>query len=143
MTLDVNKVEVMSVDDLEKIAVDVACFLHQQRAENVRILRVREMLQISSFFILASGRSGRQVRNFGDAVERHLKPLHLPRLGIHGRNDARWFCIDHGEIVLHLFDDEARDLYDLDQLWGHAPKVDVDFKALITSTAQPEENEID
>jgi len=123
MTLDVNKVEVMSVDDLEKIAVDVACFLHQQRAENIRILR--------------------QVRNFGDAVERHLKPLHLPRLGIHGRNDARWFCIDHGEIVLHLFDDEARDLYDLDQLWGHAPKVDVDFKALITSTAQPEENEID
>ena len=143
MTLDVNKVEVMSVDDLEKIAVDVACFLHQQRAENIRILRVREMLQISSFFILASGRSGRQVRNFGDAVERHLKPLHLPRLGIHGRNDARWFCIDHGEIVLHLFDDEARDLYDLDQLWGHAPKVDVDFKALIPSTAQPEENEID
>ena len=122
--------ESRSVEELQQIAIDVACFLHQQRADRIRILRVREMLQISSFFILASGRSGRQVRNFGDAVERHLKPLHLPRLGIHGRDDARWFCIDHGEIVLHLFDEESREMYDLDQLWAHAPVVDVDFKAL-------------
>ena len=129
--------ESRSVEELQQIAVDVACFLHQQRADRIRILRVREMLQISSFFILASGRSGRQVRNFGDAVERHLKPLHLPRLGIHGRDDARWFCIDHGEIVLHLFDEESREMYDLDQLWAHAPLVEVDFKALATATEDP------
>ncbi|MBA4684103.1 MAG: ribosome silencing factor [Planctomycetes bacterium] len=135
--------ESRSVEELQQIAVDVACFLHQQRAERIRILRVREMLQISSFFILASGRSGRQVRNFGDAVERHLKPLHLPRLGIHGRDDARWFCIDHGEIVLHLFDEESREMYDLDQLWAHAPLVEVDFKALATAAGEQSSTALD
>lgn len=138
-----NRMESRSVEELQQIAVDVACFLHHQRADRIRILRVREMLQISSFFILASGRSNRQVRNFGDAVERHLKPLHLPRLGMHGRNDSRWFCIDHGEIVLHLFDEEARDMYDLDQLWGHAPVVDVDFKALATASEDQPETSLD
>ncbi len=62
---------------------------------------------------------------------------------MHGRDNSRWFCIDHGEIVLHLFDEEARDMYDLDQLWAHAPLVDVDFKALATTSEDQPETSLD
>ena len=116
------------IADLEEITIGAARFLHENRAENILVLRVLEMLQICSYFILASGRSPRQVRTLGDGVERHLKPMHLPRVGAHGRDDAHWYCLDHGEIVLHIFDEEARLFYDLENLWARAPRVEVDFR---------------
>ncbi len=123
---------------LEELACDVARFLDAQKADRILVLRVREMIHISSYFILASGRSSRQVRMLGDSLERYLKPLHLPRLGVHGRDDGRWFCLDHGEVVVHLFDDEARDYYDLENLWVAAPRIDVDFKRSSVSS-EPED----
>ncbi|MAW77129.1 MAG: ribosome silencing factor [Planctomycetes bacterium] len=116
------------IEELEEIAIGAARFLHEQRAERIIILKVREMIQISSYFILASGRSPRQVRTLGDGVERFLKPKHLPRMGAHGRDDCRWYCLDHGEIVLHIFDTEARDYYDLENLWAQAPRVEFDLR---------------
>ena len=116
------------IEELEEIAIGAARFLHEQRAERIIILKVREMIQISSYFILASGRSPRQVRTLGDGVERFLKPKHLPRMGAHGRDDCRWYCLDHGEIVLHIFDTEARDYYDLENLWARAPRVEFDLR---------------
>ena len=116
------------IEELEEIAIGAARFLHEQRAERIIILKVREMIQISSYFILTSGRSPRQVRTLGDGVERFLKPKHLPRMGAHGRDDCRWYCLDHGEIVLHIFDTEARDYYDLENLWAQAPRVEFDLR---------------
>ena len=116
------------IEELEEIAIGAARFLHEQRAERIIILKVREMIQISSYFILASGRSPRQVRTLGDGVERFLKPKHLPRMGAHGRDDCRWYCLDHGEIVLHIFDTEARDYYELENLWAQAPRVEFDLR---------------
>ena len=116
------------IEELEEIAIGAARFLHEQRAERIIILKVRDMIQISSYFILASGRSPRQVRTLGDGVERFLKPKHLPRMGAHGRDDCRWYCLDHGEIVLHIFDTEARDYYDLENLWAQAPRVEFDLR---------------
>lgn len=115
-----------TIEELKEIAVGAARFLHDQRAERIIVLNVRDMIQISSFFILASGRSPRQVRTLGDGVERYLKPKQMPRLGAHGRDDSRWYCLDHGEIVLHIFDSEARDYYDLENLWVQAPRIEID-----------------
>ncbi len=117
-----------SIEELEQIAIGAAQFLHDQRAERIMVLNVRDMIQISSYFVLASGRSPRQVRTLGDGVERFLKPNHLPRLGAHGRDDCRWYCLDHGEIVLHLFDAESREYYDLENLWAGAPRIEFDLK---------------
>ena len=49
-------------------------------------------------------------------------------MGAHGRDDCRWYCLDHGEIVLHIFDTEARDYYDLENLWAQAPRVEFDLR---------------
>ena len=122
-----------SIEELEEIAVGAAQFLHEQRAERIMVLKVRDMIQISSYFILASGRSPRQVRTLGDGVERFLKPQHLPRLGAHGRDDCRWYCLDHGEVVLHLFDQESREYYDLENLWARAPRVEFDLRTSAVS----------
>ncbi|MEE2883691.1 MAG: ribosome silencing factor [Planctomycetota bacterium] len=128
MTEISGSISLRKIEELEEIAIGAARFLHEQRAERIIILKVRDMIQISSYFILASGRSPRQVRTLGDGVERFLKPKHLPRMGAHGRDDCRWYCLDHGEIVLHIFDTEARDYYELENLWAQAPRVEFDLR---------------
>ncbi|HIC23268.1 MAG: ribosome silencing factor [Planctomycetota bacterium] len=125
-------------EDLEKITIGAARFLFEHKAEDILVLRVQELLQICSYFILASGRSSRQVRTLGDGVERYLKPFHLPRIGAHGRDDSRWYCLDHGEIVLHIFDEEARMFYDLENLWSRAPRIEVDLQIPAVSSEAEE-----
>ncbi|HIG04388.1 MAG TPA: ribosome silencing factor [Planctomycetes bacterium] len=138
MDLNVNSQASRGVEQLELIAADTARFLFDQKADQILVLRVREMIHISSYFILASGRSARQVRTMGDSVERFLKPMHLPRIGFHGRDDSRWYCLDHGEIVIHLFEEEAREYYDLENLWVKAPRLEVDFMSRAI-TSEPED----
>ncbi len=119
--------QIEDVDELEAIASEVARFLHQKRAEEITVLRVRDLLPISSFFIVCSARSSRATKTLCDGVERLLKPVALPRLGIHGRKEGKWVCLDYAEIVVHIFERDARRFYDLENLWVGAPKVAVEF----------------
>ena len=115
-------------DELEAIAVEVAQFLHEKRAEDIKVLRVRELLPIASFFVIASAGSSRAAQTLADGAERLLKPLDLPRLGIHGRKEGRWICLDYAELVVHIFDRDARKFYDLENLWTGAPRVDAQLE---------------
>ena len=116
-----------SLEELEEEAVRVARFLHSKKAEDVLVLRVRELLPISSYFVLASAPAARANRALADGTERLLKPQPLPCLGVHGRDEGRWICLDHGELVVHLFDRDARKFYDLENLWADAPRVPVEL----------------
>ena len=120
-----NRVD--DVDALQATAIEVAQFLHEKRAGEISVLRVRELLPISSFFVIASAGTARATKNLADGVERLLKPKDLTRLGIHGRKEGRWVCLDYGELVMHIFERDARQFYDLENLWVGAPKVPVTF----------------
>lgn len=117
----------LDVGKLEEIARDAACFLHQRKGEDIVVMRVRELLPIASFFILASGGSSRAIQTLSGALQKHLKPGPLPRLGVHGRGEDRWICLDQGEVVIHIFQREARSFYDLENLWADAPRLSIDF----------------
>ena len=77
--------------------------------------------------LVVSGSSDRQVRSLVDEVERALheavglRPVHTEGLG-----DARWVLLDYGDLVVHVQQDEDRDFYALDRLWGDCPSVDLD-----------------
>ena len=112
---------------IEEIARDAACFLHQRKGEDVIVMRVRELLPIASYFIIVSAGSSRALQTLADSLQKHLKPGPLPQLGAHGRGPDRWICIDQGEIVIHIFQRDARSFYDLENLWAEAPRLDIEF----------------
>jgi ribosome-associated protein len=111
--------------ELEALAVEVASALSEKRAEEIVVLRVRELLPISSFFVIASATSGRAAQSLADAAERVLRATGLPLLGRHGREEGRWICLDYVEIVVHIFERTERRHYDLENLWSAAPRVEV------------------
>lgn len=107
----------------EEIAIEVARFLDSKRAEDVVILNVRDVLYITSYFVLATGSSARAIRNLADGVVPLLRKTAFERVGVEQDQEGRWICVDYSEVVVHLFDRDARSFYDMDRLWSDAPRV--------------------
>ena len=87
---------------------------------------LREILDVTDFFVIATGFSETQVRAIADAIydaaiEMGQKPLHME-----GRSAGRWVLIDFVDVVVHVMLPEERDRYKLDRLWGDAPVVRFD-----------------
>lgn len=80
---------------------------------------------IVDFMVITTGTSRRQMIALSDEANRLLKTDNDPgRLGMEGYGESTWVLQDFGDIVLHVFSPEARNLYDLEHLWADAPRVD-------------------
>jgi ribosome-associated protein len=87
------------------------------------VLGVEKLLGITDAFVVTSGANPRQVRTIRDEVERQLKLAGegKPR-SVEGLDDALWVLMDYGDFLVHVFLEEARRFYDLEHLWGDAPR---------------------
>ncbi len=95
---------------------------HDLKANRVVILEVGGLASFADAFVLASGRSDRQVQSIADAIARAAKEAGEPPLGIEGYREGRWVLIDLADVVVHVFQDEVREHYDLERLWSDAPR---------------------
>ncbi len=94
------------------------------RGQQIVILDMREVSDLFDYFVIASGTSGRQLRAMADEIDRVLtQQTSAIRLGIEGEADSRWILIDYGDVIVHLFEPEARAYYALEDLWSDAPTV--------------------
>ena len=89
------------------------------------LLDVSELIVVTDLFVIASGTSNRHVRSLADEVEGQLK-MNLGRqtLRREGREYSRWVLLDYGDMVVHVFDQETRDYYELERLWADAPVIE-------------------
>lgn len=88
------------------------------------ILAMGAMLAVTDAFVVTSGRNSRQVRTLVEEVERQVKEAtgQAPH-SIEGLRDLQWVLMDYGDFVVHVFQEDTRDFYDLEHLWGDAPRV--------------------
>ena len=84
---------------------------------------MRGVCDFTDFFVIATGRNARQTKAIYDEVHVRLKQDHglLPRSAA-GEGDATWIVADYLDVVLHVFTQEARDFYRLEDLWGDVPQ---------------------
>lgn len=88
------------------------------------VLDVAETLVITAYFVLATGRTDRQVRTVADEVEKVLRERAGVRpIGREGEREAKWVLLDFGDVVVHVFQPEEREFYRLEKLWSDAPRV--------------------
>jgi ribosome-associated protein len=81
------------------------------------------LLGITDAFVVTSGTNPRQVRTIRDEIERQLKLAGWgDPLSVEGLDDARWVLMDYGDFLVHVFLEETRLFYDLEHLWGDAPR---------------------
>ncbi len=106
------------------MSIEAARSLSDDKCEDVVVLDLRGLSQVTDFFVIASGTSETQMRSSGEHVveigERMgLKVHHSNLRGV----STQWYVIDFVNVVVHLFDPEERAYYDLEMLWGDADRV--------------------
>lgn len=94
-----------------------------KKAEDILVMDVSGVTSIADFFVLCSGRGERQVQAIADGIVERAKAAGQKSVGIEGYSSGRWVLIDLGDVVVHAFVPEERDLYKLERLWGDAPVV--------------------
>jgi ribosome-associated protein len=100
--------------------VDVAS---DKKAADIVLLRTAEITTMADFFVIASGRSERQVQALSQAIVDELRDEGIKPLGVEGLSSARWVLLDYGSVIVHLFAPEEREYYGLERLWSTATEV--------------------
>ncbi len=95
-----------------------------KKAEKIVILDVSQQLVITDHFIICSGNTDRQVRTIVDEVQRRLQEAYGRKpFRREGEREAQWVLLDYVDFVVHAFQKEDREYYDLERLWSDAPRV--------------------
>jgi ribosome-associated protein len=111
------------LDEEVKLALHCAS---DKKATGIRVLDLREIASFAEFFIIATGNNQRQVQAVADDIsERLKKELGSRPVRIEGYNTAEWVLMDYGDFIVHIFDKDARDFYDLERLWRDARRVEL------------------
>ena len=97
-----------------------------KKAVNIKVLDLREIASFTEFFIIASGSNQRQVQAISDEINEQLKKqLSSRAIRIEGYGTGEWVLLDYGDFIVHVFDTQAREFYDLERLWLDARKVEI------------------
>lgn len=107
-----------------KTALLCARIVDEYRGRDPVILDLTGITPIMDFFVIATATSRRQMHAIADEVNRLLKEQGQTPLGREGYDSSIWILQDYGDVVLHLFTEEARELYDLERLWADAKRLD-------------------
>jgi ribosome-associated protein len=95
-------------------------------AENLVALDVTEPMPLTDIFLLASGRSERQVAAIADEIEDKLLESGIKYLRREGKETGRWILLDFGDLVCHIMHEEDRMYYSLERLWKDCPIIKLD-----------------
>jgi len=86
------------------------------------VLDLREFVDSFDALVICAGRNDRQVRAIAEEVERRVDlALRVKPMRVEGWTSAEWIALDYGDVIVHVFDLETRDYYDLEHLWSAAP----------------------
>jgi ribosome-associated protein len=107
-----------------QLALAAARSASENRGQDVVVLDMRPLTSEFDYFVIATGNSRRQLHAIGDEIDHMLEDeLGDQRIGTEGYHESRWILLDYGSVVIHIFDEETRRFYALEDLWGAAERV--------------------
>lgn len=107
-----------------ELAIQAARIAHDDHGEDVIILDLKGISPVTDYFVIATGTSGRQLRSVCDEIVDHGKGSGHRVWQVAGRDSGEWIVMDFVDVVVHLFEPSRRAYYDLELIWGEAPRVD-------------------
>lgn len=107
-------------------AMTAALLALDKKAHEALVLEVGDLVSYTEYFIICSGSSAPHVQAIMDSVEDGMRRAGHRPIGVEGRRHLHWVLMDYGDVVVHVFDDETRDYYELEKLWLDAPRVHID-----------------
>lgn len=106
-----------------------------KKANHSLIFDVSRVGAFTDYFLITSGASERQVQAIADEVTRITRELGHKRPVVEGYDEGRWVLLDFGAVIVHVFHDYIREYYDLESLWGEAPRLPIPEEFYTASNA--------
>ena len=119
-------------DESREIAILIATAGIEKKASGLEVIDVAGRVDYADFLVLMSGRSDRHVTALASAIEDALRKRNKRALAVEGLPNANWVLMDFGDVVVHVFQDDARSAYDIDALWMDARRVPVPLEETTT-----------
>ncbi len=107
-----------------ELAIEAARIAHDDHGEDVLVLDLRGISPVTDYFVIATGTSGRQLTSVCDEGATYGKARGHRVWQVAGRDSGEWIVMDFVDVVVHLFEQSRRAYYDLELIWGEAPRVD-------------------
>ena len=112
----------MEVEEMKSV---ICKALSEKKAEDITILDVKDLTVLADYFIICSARSAPQVRAIAENVDERLsKNYEVEPLHRDGVQEGRWIVVDYGPIIVHVFRDDMRMMYCLEDLWGNGSNIE-------------------
>ncbi|MDQ3063015.1 MAG: ribosome silencing factor [Acidobacteriota bacterium] len=111
------------MDTEVKLAISCAS---EKKGFDIVAIDLREIASFTEYFIIASGANVRQVQAISDEITEKLKEqLNSRVIRIEGYQTGEWILLDYGDFIVHIFEQKAREFYDLERLWRDAKRVEI------------------
>ncbi|QEG33892.1 Ribosomal silencing factor RsfS [Bythopirellula goksoeyrii] len=111
-----------------QLALAAARTADDNRGQDIVVLDMRPITPEFDYFVIVTGNSRRQLHAISEEIDRTLEQeMGDKRMGLEGYSESRWILLDYGTVVMHLFDEETREFYALEQFWGSAEHVPLPF----------------
>ncbi len=107
--------------EMAKIACEA---LADKKAEDIRVIDIREISVLADYFVIASAANANQVQAILDAVEEALHKKGYDLGKVEGNSRSSWILMDYKDIIVHLFSKEDRLFYDLERIWQDGTFID-------------------
>ena len=101
----------------------VAEILKGKKAENIEIMDVANLTLLTDYFVICTGTSAIHIKALADELVLKLKELSVIIDHLEGYESARWILMDYGNVIIHIFQKEERNFYDLERLWSDTMKI--------------------
>ena len=109
-----------------EFAIELARMAANTRCTNVMVIDVTGLSPVTDFFVVGTGTSNRQMRSVADDAVEFAKPKGFAPLSVSGLDSSttNWILADFVDVIFHVFSEEARLYYDIENLWAEAPHVE-------------------
>ena len=112
--------------DPKQLMEQIVKFADDKKARNITVLDISELTTLTDYFVICEGGSSTQVKAIVDEVEEKLSEQGVTVHGIEGFSSADWILMDYTDVVLHVFTEQSREFFNIENLWSDAKQIDVD-----------------
>jgi ribosome-associated protein len=108
-----------------QLAETIIGILDEKKARGIKLLHVEKKTIIADYFIICSGTSNTHIKALANEVILKLSEAGVQPSHIEGLGEASWVLLDYSSVVVHIFNTQARNFYNLEKLWKEAGEVDI------------------
>lgn len=134
---EVNKIFEQKEDNSKNMALAAAWIIANYKGVNIKIFDARKTSSLCDYNIIATAQNVTQAKTMVDEIQYNLKQHGAKVLSLEGLTDGAWMLLDAADVIVHVFQETPREIFDLDELWSAYPQVEIPQEYYFTSAEEP------